>query len=50
MYNATGLINHAKSINQLFIFIIVQYRIAGYSFIPGKEIINKGFSNAGLLN
>ncbi|KID98445.1 sterol esterase precursor, partial [Metarhizium majus ARSEF 297] len=50
MYDGTGLVNHAKSINQPFIFVAVQYRVAGYGFMPGKEIMAEGSGNAGLLD
>ena len=50
MYDGTSLINHAKSINQPFVFVAVQYRVAGYGFMPGKEIMAEGSGNAGLLD
>ncbi|KID80771.1 uncharacterized protein G6M90_00g005960 [Metarhizium brunneum] len=50
MYDGTGLLNHAKSINQPFVFVAVQYRVAGYGFMPGKEIMGEGSGNAGLLD
>ncbi|KAG8411268.1 hypothetical protein J3459_016419 [Metarhizium acridum] len=50
MYDGTSLINHARSINQPFVFVAVQYRVAGYGFMPGKEIMAEGSGNAGLLD
>lgn len=50
MYDGTSLINHAKSINQPFVFVAIQYRVAGYGFMPGKEIMAEGSGNAGLLD
>ncbi|KHN98015.1 sterol esterase precursor [Metarhizium album ARSEF 1941] len=50
MYDGTSLINHAKSIGQPFIFVAVQYRVSGYGFMPGKEIMSEGSGNAGLLD
>lgn len=50
MYDGTGLINYAKSINQPFVFVAVQYRVAGHGFMPGKEIMAEGSGNAGLLD
>ncbi|GAO16369.1 uncharacterized protein UV8b_00274 [Ustilaginoidea virens] len=50
MYDGTSLVNYATSINQPFIFVAVQYRLAGYGFMPGKEIMAEGSGNAGLLD
>ncbi|KAK2601557.1 hypothetical protein QQS21_004875 [Conoideocrella luteorostrata] len=50
IYDGSSLINHAKSINQPFVFVAVQYRVAGYGFMPGKEIMDEGSGNAGLLD
>lgn len=36
--------------DQPFIFVAVNYRVAGFGFMPGKEILANGSANAGLLD
>ncbi|KAK2616612.1 hypothetical protein QQS21_000435 [Conoideocrella luteorostrata] len=50
MYDGTSLINHAASLGQPFIFVAVNYRVAGYGFMPGNDIMAEGSGNAGLLD
>ncbi|CRK15376.1 hypothetical protein BN1723_017425, partial [Verticillium longisporum] len=50
MYDGTGLINHGVDLKKPFIFVAVNYRVAGFGFMPGKEILADGSSNLGLLD
>ncbi|KAH7248443.1 lipase [Fusarium solani] len=50
MYDGTSLINHGIDIKEPFIFVAVNYRVAGFGFMPGKEILEEGSSNLGLLD
>ncbi|KAH7153378.1 lipase [Dactylonectria macrodidyma] len=50
MYDGTSLVNYGVDINQPFIFVAVNYRVAGFGFMPGKEIEDDGAGNVGLLD
>ncbi|KAI3392412.1 hypothetical protein diail_5739 [Diaporthe ilicicola] len=50
MYDGTDLLDQAISQDQPFIFVAVNYRVAGFGFMPGKEILADGSSNLGLLD
>lgn len=50
MYDGTGLINYGVEIGKPFIFVAINYRVAGFGFMPGKEIEADGAGNLGLLD
>lgn len=50
MYDSTGLLGTAIDQKQPFIFVAVNYRVAGFGFMPGKEILEDGSANLGLLD
>lgn len=50
MYDGTGLVNYGVAIGKPFVFVAVNYRVAGFGFMPGKEIQKDGAGNAGLLD
>ena len=50
MYNADKMIEFAAAQGQNFIFVAVNYRIAGFGFLGGKEILQDGSANLGLLD
>lgn len=50
MYNATTIMNIATNNGQPFIFVAVNYRIGGFGFLAGKEILQDGSANLGLLD
>ncbi|KAI0484514.1 Alpha/Beta hydrolase protein [Xylariaceae sp. FL0804] len=50
MYDATDLLLNAVSQDQPFIYVAVNYRVAGFGFMPGAEIMADGSSNLGLLD
>ncbi|KAG5924714.1 hypothetical protein E4U42_004566 [Claviceps africana] len=49
-YDAKSLLHTAVHQNQPFIFVAVNYRVAGFGFMPGKEILADGSANIGLLD
>ncbi|KAI1117582.1 sterol esterase [Nemania sp. NC0429] len=49
-YDATGLILNGVSQNKPFVFVSVNYRVGGFGFLPGKEILADGAANLGLLD
>ncbi|VUC26012.1 unnamed protein product [Clonostachys rosea] len=50
MYDGTGLVNHGVDLQKPFIFVAVNYRVAGFGFLAGKEILADGSANLGLLD
>lgn len=50
MYDGTDLVNYGVEIGKPFIFVAVNYRVAGFGFMPGREIQDEGSGNAGLLD
>ncbi|KAJ5094983.1 hypothetical protein N7532_007274 [Penicillium argentinense] len=50
MYDGTNLINYGVNIGKPFIFVAVNYRIGGFGFLAGKEILKDGAANLGLLD
>ncbi|KAI0136827.1 putative extracellular lipase [Xylariales sp. AK1849] len=49
-YDATGLILNGVGMGKPFIFVAVNYRVGGFGFMPGKEILADGSANLGLLD
>lgn len=50
MYDGTSLLGTAMGQDQPFIYVAVNYRVAGFGFMPGAEIKKDGSSNLGLLD
>lgn len=50
MYDGTDLVNYGVEIGKPFVFVAVNYRVAGFGFMPGREIQDEGSGNAGLLD
>ncbi|KAI0467853.1 sterol esterase [Xylaria cf. heliscus] len=50
MYDATGLVSNGVNQGKPFIFVAVNYRVGGFGFMPGKEILADGAANLGLLD
>lgn len=50
MYDASGLLKAGVKMDQPFIFVSVNYRVGGFGFLPGKEVLADGASNLGLLD
>lgn len=49
-YDPTSLLSQAIVQDQPFIYVAVNYRVAGFGFMPGKEILANGSANLGLLD
>lgn len=50
MYDPASIVSQAIDQDQPFIFVGVNYRVAGFGFMPGKEILANGSANLGLLD
>ncbi|KXH64053.1 carboxylesterase [Colletotrichum salicis] len=50
MYNGAGLVAEGMSTGKPFVFVAVNYRIGAWGFMPGKDLMQEGSSNAGLLD
>lgn len=50
MYDGTSLVAESVTKGKPIIFVAVNYRIGGFGFMPGKEILADGSSNLGLLD
>jgi carboxylesterase type B len=49
-YNASVLVPRAKEQGKPFILVAVNYRLAGFGFLGGREILADGAANLGLLD
>lgn len=49
-YDPSSLLSQAIDQDQPFVFVAVNYRVAGFGFMPGKEILANGSANLGLLD
>ncbi|KAL7962355.1 alpha/beta-hydrolase [Trichoderma compactum] len=49
-YDGSSLLSSAVSQGQPFIYVAVNYRVAGFGFMPGAEILKNGSANVGLLD
>lgn len=49
-HDATGMIEASVEMGQPFIFVSVNYRVGAFGFMPGKEILEEGSANMGLLD
>lgn len=50
MYDASTFIGNAAAQGKEFLYVSVNYRLGGFGFLPGKEILNDGSANLGLLD
>lgn len=50
MYDGGPLVTNAIGFGKPFIFVAVNYRVAGFGFMPGKEILADGAANLGHLD
>ena len=50
MYDGTGWIEASVSQGKPIIFVTVNYRVGGFGFLPGAEILADGSANLGLLD
>lgn len=49
-YNGTAVVENAIASGTPLIFVSVNYRVGGFGFLAGKEILADGSSNLGLLD
>lgn len=49
-YDGSSLLSTAVAQGQPFIYVAVNYRVAGFGFLPGAEILRNGSANLGLLD
>lgn len=49
-YDASNLFATAVPQGQPFIFVAINHRVAGFGFMPGREILAEGSANLGLLD
>ncbi|CAH0004402.1 unnamed protein product [Clonostachys byssicola] len=50
MYDGSGLVKYGVEIGKPFVFVVANYRVNGFGFLPGKEILKDGSGNLGLLD
>jgi carboxylesterase type B len=50
MYDGGPIVTSAASLGKPFVFVAVNYRVGGFGFMPGKEILADGSANLGLLD
>ncbi|AEO68535.1 c5f0b5ec-6584-4583-9d83-d8a27670ecc4 [Thermothielavioides terrestris] len=50
MYDGGPLVSGAVSLGKPYILVAVNYRVGGFGFMPGKEILADGAANLGLLD
>jgi triacylglycerol lipase len=50
MYDGASLVEESISDGQPIVWVAVNYRVGGFGFMPGKEILADGSSNLGLLD
>lgn len=50
MYDGSSLVQYGVEIGKPFIFVIANYRVNGFGFLPGKEVLDDGAANLGLLD
>ena len=50
MYDASSLVLESIQQKKPIIFVAVNYRVGGFGFLPGKEVLADGSANLGLLD
>lgn len=49
-YDASSLVKSGVNTSQPFVFVSVGYRLNGFGFMPGAEVLKDGSANLGLLD
>ena len=49
-YDGSSIVSKSVTQNQPIIYVAANYRVGGFGFMPGKEILEDGSSNIGLLD
>ncbi|KAI4639737.1 hypothetical protein J4E93_009091 [Alternaria ventricosa] len=50
MYDGTSLVAESVAQGKPIVFVAVNYRVGGFGFMPGKEVLDDGSANLGLLD
>ncbi|KAF3403644.1 putative secreted lipase [Penicillium rolfsii] len=50
MYDGTSLVSASMSLGMPIVFVAINYRVGGFGFMPGSEILKDGSANLGLLD
>ncbi|KAF1945923.1 alpha/beta-hydrolase [Clathrospora elynae] len=50
MYDGTSLVAESVAQGKPIVFVAVNYRVGGFGFLPGKEVLSDGSANLGLLD
>ncbi|KAF2643727.1 alpha/beta-hydrolase [Massarina eburnea CBS 473.64] len=50
MYDGSSLVLESVAQGKPIVFVAVNYRVGGFGFLPGKEILKDGSANLGLLD
>ncbi|KAI9369165.1 Alpha/Beta hydrolase protein [Aspergillus egyptiacus] len=50
MYDGSSLVRSSMSLDMPIITVAMNYRVGGFGFMPGKEILEDGSANLGLLD
>ncbi|EKD03334.1 hypothetical protein A1Q2_02363 [Trichosporon asahii var. asahii CBS 8904] len=50
MYDGSLLVKSGLDVGKPFVFVAVNYRVAGWGFMPGKQVKAEGIGNLGLLD
>jgi carboxylesterase type B len=50
MYDGSSLVSDSIAQGKPIVFVAVNYRVGGFGFLPGKEILADGSANLGLLD
>ena len=49
-YDASSMVAEGVANSQPFIYVAVNYRLNGFGFLPGAEVLEEGSANVGLLD
>lgn len=50
MYDPTSLVEESVAVGKPVVFVAINYRVGGFGFMPGAEILKDGSANLGLLD
>ncbi|KAF7592404.1 hypothetical protein BBP40_000322 [Aspergillus hancockii] len=50
MYDGGPLVSSSVDLGMPIVFVAINYRVGGFGFLPGKEILEDGAANLGLLD
>jgi len=50
MYDGNSIVGSSIDLGKPYIFVAINYRVGGFGFMPGKEVLADGSSNLGLLD